>query len=208
MKAVIFDVGRVLVHWEPAVVLQSVHQVSQVTVDRLHELWHAVDHDIGTGAMGRHAFHRYLVEQAGTTADWDRFFSAFCRGLCRHDDMLAYAAGLHASGVPVGIISNTNDVHTVWLREHIPELARFPAVVYSSDVGLLKPDPAIFQVALERLATPPDDALFVDDIAEYVAAARTLGLAGVVHVSSPQTQAAVDRWLARSEASAERVESP
>lgn len=203
MKAVIFDVGRVLVHWEPAVVLDSVRQVSQMDIPQLREIWRAVDHDLGTGVLDRHAFHRYLVERAGTTANWDLFFDAFCRGLCRHDEMLAYAERLHAGGVPIGIISNTNDVHTVWLREHVPEFAGFEAVVFSSDVGLLKPDPAIFRVALERLAARPQDALFVDDIGEYVAAAEGLGMAGIVHRSPQLTQAAVQRWLAGPENAAE-----
>jgi glucose-1-phosphatase len=206
VKAVIFDVGRVLVHWEPAVVLDGIRQVSQVDIPQLREIWRAVDHDLGTGALDRRAFHRYLVEQAGTTPDWDQFYDAFCRGLCRHDEMLAYAAKLHASGVPIGIISNTNDVHTVWLREHVPEFARFQAVVFSSDVGLLKPDPAIFRVALERLAVRPQDALFVDDIGEYVAAAEGTGMAGIVHVSPQDTQAAVSRWLAGSKDTAEDTE--
>lgn len=203
MKAVVFDVGRVLVHWEPAVVLDSVGQVSQVDAPELRELWKAVDREIGTGALDRHAFHRYLVDRAGTTADWDQFYDAFCRGLCRHDEMLAYAERLHASGVPIGIISNTNDVHTVWLREHVPEFARFEAVVFSSDVRLLKPDPAIFRLTLTHLAVEPQDALFVDDIGEYVAAAKALGMAGIVHLSPQHTQAAVSRWLVGSEATAE-----
>jgi putative hydrolase of the HAD superfamily len=198
----------VLVYWEPAVVVNSVREVSRVDDSRLRDLWRAVDHGLGTGALDRHVFHRYLVEQAGTTADWDQFYDAFCRGLCRHDEMLAYAEQLHAGGVPIGIISNTNDVHTVWLREHVPEFARFEAVVFSSDVGLLKPDPAIFQVALERLAVAPQNALFVDDIEEYVAAAEALGLAGVVHVDPQHTQVAIDEWLARPEATAEHAEQP
>lgn len=74
-----------------------------------------------------------------------------------------------------------NDGHVLWLDEHVPELAEFDLVMMSNEVGLHKPDPEIFRLALELLAVEPAAALFIDDLAQNVAAAQALGLAGVVH---------------------------
>jgi hypothetical protein len=54
----------------------------------------------------------------------------------------------------VGAISNTNATHVAWLDAHVPELNNFELVVMSNEVALLKPDPEIFELALELLDVP------------------------------------------------------
>lgn len=197
MKAVVFDLGRVLVHWAPDVVLSAVSEVSQATPAKLKALVHAVDRDFGTGRLGAHAFHDYLVAQAGTTADWEAFYAAFCQGLCRNEELISFAAELQKRpSVKVGIISNTNPIHTLWLKQHVPELASFDEMILSSEVGLLKPDPAIYHLALQRLGVASPRAHFIDDLAENVAAARALGIAGTVHKDEQTTIQAVTAWVA------------
>jgi len=83
--------------------------------------------------------------------------------------------------ITVAVMSNTNAAHVLWLDEYLPELREFDLVMMSNEVGLIKPDPAIFETALELLNVAPQQAIFIDDIAENVEAARTLGLAGIVH---------------------------
>lgn len=64
-------------------------------------------------------------------------------------------------------------------------------VVLSCDVGYLKPDARIYQVALRRLAAEPADALFIDDQPENVAAALSLGMTAHLHTSSEGTIATI-----------------
>jgi putative hydrolase of the HAD superfamily len=66
----------------------------------------------------------------------------------------------------------------------------------SNEVGLLKPDPAIYRLALEQLNVPAHRAIFIDDVAEMVAGATAVDLAGVHHKRWPATQAAIESWLA------------
>lgn len=194
-KSVIFDLGRVLVHWDRAIVLQSVSAISQVDATTLHTLLKPLVQSLGTGRMDGVAFHRYLVEHAGVSPAWQDFYDTYCRGLCRNDEALAYAVQLQRSGVDVGVISNTNLVHTTWLRNHVPELDELHTVVLSCEVGLMKPDPAIYRLALARLGRPASRALFVDDLVENVAAAQALGMAGIVHTRWEDSRAAIEAWL-------------
>lgn len=79
-------------------------------------------------------------------------------------------------------------------------------LVLSAEVGWAKPDPRIYQVALRRLHAAAGDALFVDDTASHVAAARALGLAGHVHEATATTIARIEAHLsARSPASPARA---
>jgi putative hydrolase of the HAD superfamily len=68
-------------------------------------------------------------------------------------------------------------------------------VVLSCEVGWAKPDPRIYAEALRRLDAEPGAALFIDDDAGHVAAARSLGLAGHQHVTPAGTIAAIDAFL-------------
>ncbi len=62
----------------------------------------------------------------------------------------------------------------------------FDVVVISAEVGLAKPDPRIYRLALDRLGVSPQEALFIDDAAENVEAAVALGLRGLRFVNSDQ----------------------
>jgi HAD superfamily hydrolase (TIGR01509 family) len=195
MQAVIFDVGRVLVHWDPDATLAALSEISQAGSAELRLLLHQINHDLGTGLLSAHALHRYLIDHAQSDEDWDRFYTAFCRGVCRDDEALAYTAQLAQRGIPLGIISNTNALHVQWLHANLPELAKFRAVVWSSEVGLLQPDRAIYELALRKMSTLPAHTLFVDDLEQNVVGATEAGLAGWVHRAWEETRQVVEGWL-------------
>jgi HAD superfamily hydrolase (TIGR01549 family) len=197
MQAVIFDVGRVLVHWDPDATLTGLAEISRAKPAELRALWGQSSHDLGTGALSAQAFHRTMIDHAGTGEDWGRFYAAFCRGLRRDDAALGYTVELAGRGIPLGIISNTNAIHVQWLRAHLPELAHFRSVVWSSDVGLLKPDRAIYDLAVGNLGADPACTLFVDDLEENTAGAKAAGLAGWVHQAWDETISTIEAWLRR-----------
>jgi len=62
----------------------------------------------------------------------------------------------------------------------------FDVIVYSHEVGYLKPDPRIYRLACEQLAVSPDDVVFVDDLDANVEAARAVGMTGIVFADNDQ----------------------
>ena len=72
------------------------------------------------------------------------------------------------------------------------------AMVISAEVGLAKPDPAIFHLVLDRLDVAAADALFVDDREDNVAAARALGMHALRCVTSAETIASARELLGLS----------
>lgn len=71
----------------------------------------------------------------------------------------------------------------------------FDELIISAEVRLAKPDPRIYRLALERLAVTPAETIFVDDMAENVAAARSVGLHALQFQGPAQTRAAVQQLL-------------
>lgn len=83
---------------------------------------------------------------------------------------------LRTDGYRTGIITNNVAEFGEGWRGLIPVDELFEFVVDSSSVGVRKPDPAIFTIALEQLGLPPEQTVFLDDYRANVDAARTLGL--------------------------------
>lgn len=198
MKAIIFDLGNVLIHYDHAATCSGLAAVCQVDAHEISLLLREIGEELGLGRRTLEDLHTLLQERAGATSDFDSFWRAFCAGMARNDTALGYAVELqNRPGVTVAVISNTNDGHVRWLDEYVPELTHFDLVMMSNEVGLHKPDPEIFLLALELLGLPPSHAFFVDDLAANVAAARALGLAGVVHSDWAHTRPQIEAWLAQ-----------
>ena len=197
MKAVIFDLGRVLVHYDHQQTVAATATLANVSVDTLQTLLRTHTHATGVGDLDAEELHALICQHCGVTIDFAAFITAFAAGIGRDEEALAYALSLQQRpDTTVAVMSNTNAAHVLWLDEHLPELREFDLVMMSNEVGLLKPDPAIFETALELLDVTPQQAIFIDDIAENVAAARALGIAGLVHTDWATTRPQLEKWLA------------
>lgn len=96
--------------------------------------------------------------------------------------MIALVDELRSHGTPLALVSNS------WGNHYAPEvLALFDVVVISSEVGLRKPQPEIYTLALARLGVAAPDAVLVDDGAPNLEAAERLGLTGVLHTDPAMT---------------------
>jgi epoxide hydrolase-like predicted phosphatase len=78
-----------------------------------------------------------------------------------------------------GLISNGwPDLRDYLLKHHLEDA--FDALIISAEVGVMKPQPEIYHMALEQLRAKPDEAAFVDDTITNVEAARNLGMKGIL----------------------------
>jgi epoxide hydrolase-like predicted phosphatase len=104
----------------------------------------------------------------------DRLFG----GMEPDEAMLAGVRAARAAGIRTGMLSNSwgDDRYD---REQLAEL--FDGWVISGEVGVRKPDPAIYALAAERLGVEPTACVFVDDLPGNLKPARAMGMATVVH---------------------------
>ena len=80
----------------------------------------------------------------------------------------------------IGLLSNAS---SGYLRKLLHENSLdilFDNLVISSEVGMIKPNPAIFEIAMDNLGVEPKESIFIDDWPNNVSAARELGLQGIV----------------------------
>jgi putative hydrolase of the HAD superfamily len=106
------------------------------------------------------------------------------------ETMVAAIGRLIDKGVPTLLVSNSFGP-----LEHYPwaVLPKFTDTVISSEIGIRKPDPRIYALAVERSGRAARDCVFVDDVEANLAPARALGIHTIHHQSAATTIAELDR---------------
>lgn len=97
--------------------------------------------------------------------------------------MIDLAARLQKAGVKTAILSNMQTELREILRSEAEWLRHFDVQIFSCDLKLIKPEPEIYQRALEALGVPPGRAFFIDDLPVNIEAARRAGIGGMVYRS-------------------------
>jgi len=101
---------------------------------------------------------------------------------------------------PRFLLSNTNEPHVTWIREQYPELfPLFDGLVLSNEVGMRKPDPGIYHCVESLSGAPPEEHIFIDDVEEYVEAARAVGWQAVRFVDTEDCARRLSEANARAE---------
>lgn len=106
-------------------------------------------------------------------------------------EMVDLVARIRSAGIRTALVTNSFGVE--YPREDWPRL--FDATVVSAEVGLRKPDPAIYHVALQAIGAEPGATVFVDDMQANIDAAAALGMATVLHVDAETTATALAELL-------------
>ena len=171
IKAVIFDFGGVLMR---TVNPLPRHELEQRFGQPLFEssLWD----DVRLGHISDAEFWADVGRRLGldteATAEFRRAFRAGDR---LDEELVAFIRHLRGEGYRTALLSNAPD-NLPQIVEQMGIANAFDVVVISSCEGLMKPDPAIYQLTLERLGVAAEEAVFVDDFRENVAAAQQVGL--------------------------------
>ncbi len=109
----------------------------------------------------------------------DEFAALWSCHFTVNEAVLPLVEGL-AGRIQLVLLSNTNALHTAHLRPRLPLLERFDHLLFSHEVGLIKPEAAFFRAALSRAGVAPAAAAFFDDHPPFVEAARVLGIRAFV----------------------------
>ena len=181
INAVIWDIGGVIMRTEDQAPRAELAADLGVTREYLNEL--VFEGEQGTraqkGEINRKELWNYVRSELklapGEYPDLDeRFFG----GDVLDTELVDFIRSLKPR-FKIGIISNAwSQIEEALVEWGIDDA--FEVVVGSGDVGIMKPDPRIFQIALERLGIEPSEAVFVDDFIQNVHGAQALGM-GAIH---------------------------
>jgi epoxide hydrolase-like predicted phosphatase len=140
--------------------------------------WHRFERgEITAAEYGADLFAR--AEEANVQLDFGSLADMMSR-LEIHDVVIERIRALREAGYKIGLVTNNVKEASKQWREMVPVDELFDVIVDSSEVGMRKPNPAIFLHALELLGVAPQDAVFLDDAPGNVAGAISAGLHGIL----------------------------
>lgn len=188
LRAIIFDIGRVLVRIDVARAMQGLTSGTSLSPS---ELWSAIEKDPRwpdwqEGQMAPRDWYLHLGRRLGGDFTFEQFTEIWNRVLDPapiHDDALFRKL---SKTYRLALLSNTDPIHVQHLEANYMFFKFFPTRIYSCSVGASKPNPLIYREALRALKVQAQQAVYVDDIAAYVEAAQRLGIGGIQFQSPAQ----------------------
>lgn len=190
IRAIIFDIGRVLVRVDLRRAQVALAKGLSLTPD---ELWSAIEKDPRwmdwqEGRISARDWHLNLCSRLGIPLDFDQFTTVWNSILDPepiHTNKLFESLSKRHR---LGLLSNTDPIHVAKLESTYDFFRYFPAATrtYSCRVGVSKPDALIYQTALKACRARAKEAVYIDDILANVEAARRLGMWGVHFQSGEQ----------------------
>jgi 2-haloacid dehalogenase len=196
IKTVVFDVGGVLLDWNPRHLYRELFGSDEGAMESfLAEVcspaWN-LSLDAGKPfAEGVAELCRRFPNHAALIGAYDLRWEEMVRGA--FEDTVELAQRLKAKGFPLYALTNFSCEKMALVRPRYDFFTLFDAMVVSGEIGIVKPDPAIYRHLLDRFALVADETLFIDDSDVNVAAAAGAGLRAVRYHSAPQLRAELIR---------------
>ncbi|MGH6895164.1 MAG: HAD family hydrolase [Geminicoccaceae bacterium] len=186
--AIVFDLGGVLIDWNPRHLYRKLiddeARLEWFLAEVCHSAWNE-EQDRGRAfaaaieeAAARHPDHRLLI--AAYFERWEEMLAGPIAGAVRVLEELKDA------GYELHALTNWSAETFPFARDRFAFLDWFESILVSADVGLIKPDPRIFELLLERIGRPPAACVYIDDNVRNVTAAAAVGLDAIAFQDADQ----------------------
>jgi FMN phosphatase YigB (HAD superfamily) len=186
-KAIIFDLGKVLVHFD---FMKGYRQLEGLCPYPVAEIRKRIGRSglvprFETGLIEPRDFVAHLSECIDLRVDYEEFAriwsGIFGQTLVPENILEGLAARYRLL-----LLSNTNALHFEMIRQNYPLLRHFHDLILSYEVKAMKPDPEIYRIAVARAGCRPEECFYTDDIAEYVEGGKRAGIDAVQFQSAEQ----------------------
>ncbi len=190
IDAIVFDLGNTLLAFDESRAVKRLAARTGKTPQQINEYARSTPYvtELALGKITKLRFFYTVARDLEFEGTYEEFALIWSEIFTPIEPMMALAQSLKHR-LPRLILSNTNGIHMDYVFEHYPFLLEFDGHVLSHEVGLLKPDPAIFQYAVKTYGLTPARTVFLDDIAANAEAARHAGMQAIHFQNSDQARA-------------------
>ena len=181
IKAVFFDIGNVLLHFDIAAILKEIaaalgrHPI-KVARSLLHTKRISA---LERGEIGSDELYRIFREELGYRGSFPEFKKLWCDHFTLERSTAALLKKV-SRRVPTYLLSNTHALHYDFIKSRYAFIKLVQGAALSHELGMRKPEPRIFRAALKLArVSDPAQALFIDDLELNVAGARKAGMQAI-----------------------------
>ncbi|MFE2285099.1 HAD family hydrolase [Streptomyces sp. NPDC059443] len=184
-KVVFFDLGGVVCRFHPGRRLAALGRACGITPEQVESGLYASGlisrWDLGLDSPS--AIHRTIQERLGFRGSIRALQEIWCRAFEPDPEVLRLADTVRP--LRTALLTDNDPLLLEAFPELFPQVAsRFDALLFSCRLGAAKPEPAVFTQALDMMGVAPAEAVFIDDRASNVAAARGVGITAI-HFRDP-----------------------
>jgi len=196
VRVVVFDYGNVLCLDQTLEDMKAMGLVCSIADERFSEVYWKLRPSYDRGDIDGPAYWTAVVRQQELDLSRDQIATLIkldSESITRpNQGAVQWARLLHHEGFPLTLLSNMPLELSRHVTKSFPILSTFEHLIYSCDHRSIKPDLAIYRNCLERLNAAPQDILYLDDRAENVEAAASLGISAVLFDTVEKTASRVE----------------
>jgi putative hydrolase of the HAD superfamily len=178
IEALLFDLGKVLVDFDFELGMRHFAARSALSREEFERV--ILDREwlrrYETGAISSVDYHRYLRESGELEMSIEEFHDAWSAVFLPEPIMPEALLATLKARYPLILVSNTNESHATYIAKKYSIFEYFDHRILSHEVGSMKPDRKIYDVAIAASGKPPEALFFTDDRAENVESASKLGI--------------------------------
>lgn len=197
LKTVYFDLGNVLCFFSHEKMLYQLAACSGLPLERMKNLFFETQilksYELGT--IDTKTLYKTLQKEASLDFSLDTFIDAISNIFTPNLEIWKVVEDLKKQSIRLILISNTCETHYEWISRNYPVLQLFDHHILSFKEKLLKPDPKIFEKALEFSYCERAECFYIDDIPAFIASAKTVGLDGEVFTDVPSLQSQLQKRM-------------
>ncbi len=194
IRLIISDFGGVVCTFDYRIFCERLAQRVGRTVEQVLAAGFG-DHlqeDFETGRLSGRAYHRAMMARLEADVPYEEFVPMYGDIFTEIPATCNLLRRLHTR-YPLYLLSDTNEIHFGYVRETVEVLGLFDEFIVSHQVGVMKPDPRIYEEALRRSGLPATACVFVDDRPGNVEGAARVGMHAVRFESPEQVAAELAR---------------
>lgn len=175
IQACLFDIGNVLVTFDytrtfPALAGRTVRNYHEI-----HSHLSGMTNELETGRLPADQFIALAMEFIGGGVTRDEFLTAFTEIFAPILPVWEMLQTVRRR-VPMHLFSNTSELHETYLLRRYPDFSWFAGGFFSWRLGVMKPDRAMYEAAMEALGVPAEQIAYVDDLPANIETGRALGM--------------------------------
>lgn len=171
----LFDIGQVLLSFDFETSLTKLVPTEirnpLACVHRVLERKDALE----KGEINPVAFAQWALKILYSEATVEQFYLSWQQIFSPNEAMWDCVRSLAQKNHTLILISNINAIHCPWIFARYPEFALFRHQVLSFEIGMLKPNPAIYRYAIDTFRLKPENTIYVDDQYQNIAMGKSMG---------------------------------
>lgn len=187
-KALLFDLGNVCLPFDHGKMFLQIGDLFGVPATEIQNTLAGgtLLGDIERGQVSDDELHAMLCDRFGKVVDAAALFEAASDIFTADPAMNELLSKVAATEIPLILVSNTSGPHIDFVRRKFDVLDHFDKLILSYEVKAAKPELAFYEAAFDAAGCQPSECFYTDDIADYIEAARRLGVDAELFTSAAQ----------------------